>query len=250
MMARGLHRASPVANAALLVAAVGAVLAWPGIPLALAVLVATVILAALSGESVLRLVPGTRFVLLFVFVLLVAQTLSVHSGAVLVRSPLLITSGGLIAGVRMALRFLVVLSSSALFTRTTDPDRLADALVRMRVPYRYAYVVVLALRFVPFFEGELRAVREAQKMRGLSVSVRSPRRILHAARYTFVPVLASGLHRVDAIAISMKGRCFGLHPTRTTSRDEPRSLWSLVCVLLAAVVVGAAAAARVFGWSL
>jgi energy-coupling factor transport system permease protein len=237
-----------VANAVLLVTAVGAILAWPGIPLALALLVLTAVLAALSGESVVGLVPGRRFVLLFALVLLAAQALSLHSGSVLLASPIRITTGGLLAGVRMALRFLVILASSALFVRTTDPDRLADALVRLRVPYRYAYVVVLALRFVPFFEGELRAVRDAQKMRGISVSVCSPRRILHAARYTFVPVLVSGLHRVDAIAISMKGRCFGLYPTRTAGREEARSLWSLVAILLAITLVGAAAAARVLGW--
>ncbi len=249
MKRRGLHRASPVANAVLLVGAVGAVLAWPGIPLALAILLVTAALAMLSDESIVGLVPGRRFVLVFALVLFIAQALSVRSGSALVLSPIRITTGGLLAGARMTLRFLVILSSSALFVRTTDPDRLADALVRLRVPYRYAYVVVLALRFVPFFEGELRAVRDAQKMRGISISVRNPRRILHAARYTFVPVLVSGLHRVDAISISMKGRCFGLHPTRTASREDARSLWSPVAVLLAITLLGAAAAARVLGWS-
>lgn len=249
MRMQGLHQASPVANAVLLIGAVGAVLAWPGVPLALAVLVLTAVLAMLSDESIVGLVPGRRFVLLFALVLFIAQALSVRGGSALVLSPIRITTGGLLAGARMTLRFLVILSSSALFVRTTDPDRLADALVRLRVPYRYAYVVVLALRFVPFFEGELRAVRDAQKMRGISISVRSPRRVLHAARYTFVPVLVSGLHRVDAISISMKGRCFGLHPTRTASREEANSLWSLAAVLLAAAFVGTATAARVLGWS-
>ncbi len=249
MKNQGLHRASPVANAILLVGAVGAVLAWPGIPLALAILILTVVLTALSGESIVRLVPGRRFVILFALVLFVAQGLSVRGGSVLVASPIRITTGGLLSGARMTLRFLVILSSSALFVRTTDPDRLANALVRLRVPYRYAYVLVLALRFVPFFEGELRAVRDAQTMRGISISVRSPRRILHAARYTFVPVLVSGLHRVDAIAISMKGRCFGLHPTRTASREDAGSLWSLAAVVLAVVLVGVAVVARVLGWS-
>lgn len=247
MSDRGLHRASPGANALLLVASVGAILTWPGIPLALGILAMTAVLAALSGESALRLVPGRRFVVVFGLVLFIAQALSVHGGTILVRSPIRVTSGGLVSGAQMALRFLVVLASSALFVRTTDPDRLADALARLRVPYRTAYVLVLALRFVPFFQEELRAVREAQKLRGISVSVLSPRHILRAARYTFVPVLASGLHRVDAIAISMKGRCFGLHATRTSSRASVRSLWSLACLLLAAALVFAVVA-RYAGW--
>jgi energy-coupling factor transport system permease protein len=116
------------------------------------------------------------------------------------------------------------------------------------VPYRYAYLVILALRFVPFFQGELRAVRDAQRVRGIKLSVRGPRKILRSVRYTFVPVLVSGLHRVDAIAISMKGRCFGLSPTRTTSSRTARSGWSLAALSVGLAVVGWAVAAGFLGW--
>jgi energy-coupling factor transport system permease protein len=148
----------------------------------------------------------------------------------------------------MALRFLVILSASALFVRTTDPDRLAQGLIRSGIPYRYGYLLILALRFVPFFQDELRSVREAQRVRGIEVSVRSPRRIAHAARYTFVPVLVSGLHRVDAISISMKGRCFGLYPKRTTSREEPRSAWSPVALGIAGLAIALAVVAARGRW--
>ena len=148
----------------------------------------------------------------------------------------------------MALRFLVILSASTLFVRTTDPDRLAQGLIRAGVPYRYGYLFILALRFVPFFQDELRSVREAQRVRGIEVSVRSPRRIAHAARYTFVPVLVSGLHRVDCIAISMKGRCFVLYRRRTTSRDEPRSAWSLVALGIAGCAIALAVIAARGRW--
>jgi energy-coupling factor transporter transmembrane protein EcfT len=67
-------------------------------------------------------------------------------------------------------------------------------------------------------------------------------------RYTFVPVLVSGLHRVDAIAISMRGRCFGLSATRTTSRLEKGSGWSLVAFLLGFLFVGLAIVARLERW--
>lgn len=250
MKPRGLRRASPPANAAFLLCAVGAVLAWPEIPLALATLALTGVLALTSGVSLRELIPGRRFVVVFAAVLLIAQALSVHHGAAVLASPVRITTDGLLAGAEMALRFLVVLATSALFVRTTDPDRLADSLVRLRVPYRYAYVVVLAMRFVPFFEGELRAVRDAQKVRGIRVSVRGPRRVLRAARMTFVPVVVSALHRVDSIAISMKGRCFGLHAKRTSSRRMPWSAWDLVPLGLAALLVAAAVAGHVRGWSL
>jgi energy-coupling factor transport system permease protein len=238
-----------MANFVLLIALVGVVLAVPSLIVEGAVLLGVACLAIISGDRPTQFLRRLRFVVLFALVLFIAQALSVHTGHVFVRSPVQITAGGLLAGGGMALRLLVILSASALFVRTTDPDRLAQGFIRAGIPYRYGYLFILALRFVPFFQDELRSVREAQQVRGIKVSVRSPRRIAHAARYTFVPVLVSGLHRVDSIAISMKGRCFGLYSKRTTSREEPRSVWSVVALGIAGGAIALAVVAARGGWT-
>ncbi len=245
---RGLHRSSPMASFVLLLALVGVVLAVPSLIVEGAILLGVACLAIISGDRPTQFLRRLRFVVFFALVLFIAQALSVSAGQVLLTSPIRITAGGLLAGAKMALRFLVILSASALFVRTTDPDRLAQGLIRAGIPYRYGYLFILALRFVPFFQDELRSVREAQRVRGIEVSVRSPRRIAHAARYTFVPVLVSGLHRVDSIAISMKGRCFGLYSKRTTSREEPRSVWSIVALGIAGAAVALGIVAARGGW--
>ncbi len=118
----------------------------------------------------------------------------------------------------MALRFLVILTGSFLFVLVTDPDRLAQLFIRMGIPYRYGFAFILALRFVPFFRGELQTVREAQRIRGIRSSVRSPSGLRKTIHYTLIPVLVSGLVRVDSITLSMKGRAFGLHATRTSAQ--------------------------------
>jgi len=246
---KGLHRSSPMASFVLLLVLVGVVLAVPSLIVEGAILLGVACLAIISGDRPALFLRRLRFVTLFALVLFIAQALSIHSGRIFVASPLRITAGGLLAGGRMALRFLVILSASALFVRTTDPDRLAQGLIRAGIPYRYGYLLILALRFVPFFQDELRSVREAQRVRGIEVSVRSPRWIAHAARYTFVPVLVSGLHRVESIAISMKGRCFGLYSKRTTSREEPRSGWSVVALGIAGAAIALAAVAARGGWT-
>jgi energy-coupling factor transport system permease protein len=237
-----------MAGFVLLLALVGVVLAVPSLIVEGAILLGVGGLVIISGDRPTQFLRRLRFVLLFALVLFIAQALSIHTGRVFVTSPVRITAGGLLAGAKMALRFLVILSASALFVQTTDPDRLAQGLIRMGVPYRYGYLLILALRFVPFFQDELRSVREAQRVRGIEVSVRSPRRIAHAVRYTFVPVLVSGLHRVDSIAISMKGRCFGLHPKRTTSREEPQSGWSLVALGVGGLAIALAIVAARGRW--
>ncbi len=217
---RGLRTATPIANLVLLIGLVGVVLASPSVIVRLGTLGIVMILAGWSGLSVGAFLRSLRFVLVFAAILFIAQVLSVREGMPVIEGFSRITDAGLLAGAGMALRFLVVLASSLLFVHVVDPDRLAGMLIRFGIPYRYGYLLILAMRFVPFFQRELRIVREAQRVRGLQASVRSVTGIRRAIRYTFVPVLVSGLMRVDSIALSMKGRCFGLHPRRTYPNPE------------------------------
>jgi energy-coupling factor transport system permease protein len=244
----GLHRVTPWANLFLLLGFVTAVLASPGVLVKLGVLVIVLLLTAWSGEPVGTFLRNIRFVILFAAVLFLAQALSVHDGKVLFSVGLPITDRGLYAGAEMALRFLVVLSSSFLFVLVTDPDRLAGAFVRMGIPYRYGFVLVLALRFVPFFQDEYRTVRDAQRIRGVDLSLRRLFGLRRAIRYTFLPVLVAGLTRVDSIAIAMKGRAFGLYPKRTFSRRLRwgGADWAALFVFIA--VIGTAVVARWFEW--
>ncbi|MEA3238274.1 MAG: energy-coupling factor transporter transmembrane component T [Candidatus Bipolaricaulota bacterium] len=248
MAEKGLHRASPEANLLLLLGFLAAVLAAPGIMAKLGALALVFILAALSGERLRAFLWSTRFVLIFAAFLFVAQAISIRAGETLFSIGVTITDQGLLFGAQMALRFLVILSSSMLFVMVTDPDRFAHSLIRLGIPYRYGFILVLALRFVPFFRQELKTVREAQQVRGVSPSIRNFSSLRRTIRYTFLPVLVSGLTRVDSIAISMKGRCFGLHPKRTISQESHWGRMDWIVVGLFLLLIGSTIIARRYAW--
>jgi len=249
MRETGLRGASPTANLVLLAGLIGVVLASPSLAVRLGTLGLVIGLAAWSGVPVRSFFRSLRFVLVFAGLLFVAQALSIREGIAWIESFVRITDLGILAGAGMALRFLVILSSSFLFVQAVDPDRLAAALIRWGIPYRYGYLLILSLRFVPFFQRELRIVREAQAVRGLRVSVRSLKGIRRAIRYTFVPVLVSGLMRVDSIALSMKGRCFGLYRRRTAPRPERFRGADGIAIGCAVLLAGLAFVARRGGWT-
>ena len=245
---RGLHRISPGSGLLLLACTLFAVLGASSLFVKASVLALVFGLAAWSEGSVWAWCKSLRFVLIFASLLFLAQVLAIREGAVLFRIGISITSLGVIAGMNMALRFLVVLSASFLFVLTTDPDALASSLIRWGIPYRYGFTLILALRFVPFFRHELRTVREAQRLRGIQVSVRSIGGIRRAIRYTFVPVLVSGLIRVDTIAMSMKGRAFGLHRRRTPQSQRALTIEDgLIWLCCGFIVIGTLLARRYGG---
>jgi energy-coupling factor transport system permease protein len=67
--------------------------------------------------------------------------------------------------------------------------------------------------------------------------VRSVRRFLTLARQFFLPLLVSALGKVDALAVSMEGRCFGRHPTRTFLREVHPSRLDILAVVVLALAI-------------
>jgi energy-coupling factor transport system permease protein len=207
--------------------------------------VALLVLAFTLAGLRLDRVRGTRLFITTALLLGLLQILFVHEGETLLQiGPLVITVGGLQAAAYVAGRFLSVILLSYLFVLTTEPNDLAHALMRAGVPYRYGFALITALRLVPVFEQEGQTVYHAQLARGVQYDVRSPRRFVTLARQFFLPLLVSALGKVDALAVSMEGRCFGKYPTRTFVREvhatrlDGLAVGLLLAAALAAVLIG------------
>ena len=147
------------------------------------------------------------------------------------------------AGILMALRFLNVVLASHLFVSTTEPQLLAYALMQAGLPYRYGFAFIAAVRFVPYFRDQAQTVRQAQMARGIALDRATPESVFLMARYTFIPVVVSALGRVESLAVSMEGRCFGLYPARTFRRRIPFGRLDALAVAASAAVAVLALAA-------
>jgi energy-coupling factor transport system permease protein len=208
-----------------------------------------------TAKIPVRLTKGrTKFIVIFSLLLLLVQVLVTTNGVLLgfiipqigEFGPLFsITDFGIIRGLAISSRFLLLIFSSMLFVSITDPTLLAHSLTRFRIPYRYSFTLVIALRFLPLFDLENHTVRMAQKSRGIKPEVTGLRKIIRTIQYTFFPLLVSALSRVDSLSISMDGRGFGYRTDRSYLR---KSTWRtadttvmlltvsflLVCLLLSA----------------
>lgn len=237
-----LHRLHPLTKAAWLI--LGTVLVFVvHSPWLVAGAVVLLLLGFPAAGVRLGRVRGTRLFVstaLLLGLLQVVLVREVHQGATLVEvGPLVVTAGGVEAGIYIAGRFLSVILLSYLFVLTTEPNDLAYALMRAGLSYRYGFALITALRLVPTFEQEGQIVYNAQLARGVRYDVRSPRRFLTLTRQFVLPLLVSALGKVDALAVSMEGRCFGKYPTRTFLRQVQATRLDGVAVgvLLVAVAV-------------
>jgi energy-coupling factor transport system permease protein len=130
-------------------------------------------------------------------------------------------------GVALALRVVAIASVGVVFTLTTDPTRLADALVRQgHLSPRFAYGALAAYQAIPRFGEDLTTLRQARRMRGLRGSWH-PRLL--------VTMLVLAIRHGDRLALAMDARAFDSGPM--TSYRDLRWSWLDAAVGLGSVVV-------------
>lgn len=123
------------------------------------------------------------------------------------------------------------------FTMWTHPMDIVQMFDRAGLPYRYAMLINLALRFFPVLQHEMRRIQDAQQARGLDLEG-AWKRVL-GLRKVLLPMLLRVLRRTEDIAVSMELRGYGYDHDRTyVRRIRLRPVDSAALVVLTALLAG------------
>jgi energy-coupling factor transport system permease protein len=118
--------------------------------------------------------------------------------------------------VMTSLRLLTLTSIFFLFFRTTAPEDLGNALVKVGLPYTFAFVLSTSLQFVPVISRKAQNVVDAQRSRGIPLEPGLP--ALRHYPALLAPLLIQAFQLADELAEAMEARGFG-RPGRTFWRD-------------------------------
>ncbi|MGB9592154.1 MAG: energy-coupling factor transporter transmembrane component T family protein, partial [Candidatus Kryptoniota bacterium] len=132
-------------------------------------------------------------------------------------------------GLAFFFRLAIMVMASFMLIWTTDIQELMVGLVHLRMPYRYAFAIFMALRFIPMIQQEVEAVKAAHTIRGRAVKSQLSHRFRLWQRYMFT-VIVNGLRKAEGTAIAIESRAFGAYPTRTYVKPFRWSLSGLSLV--------------------
>lgn len=199
------------------------------------------LLALVLGRIPLRQILSSSQVILGLGILLMVFHFFADPGnPVLKLGPLTITDNGLHQGPMFFFRLSVVVLASFVLIWTTETRDLMVSLAKAGIPYRMAFAVFLALRFLPLVQREVDAVHDAHAIRGRAAHSGLAHRFKLWQRYIFT-ILVNGLRKAEITATSLDCRAFGYYPTRTYLKDitfRPRDLaLILLTILLIALLV-------------
>lgn len=140
----------------------------------------------------------------------------------------------------VTLKYFAMLPAVLLFVATTRPPEFASSLHRIGAPYKVAFAVSLALRFIPDIQREMRTISQAQQARGLDISrkVGLVTRVRNVVS-TLMPLLLGSLDRIETVSSAMELRGFGRGRRRTWYDVKPMRLRDWSTILGAAAVVAA-----------
>ena len=105
-----------------------------------------------------------------------------------------------------------------LFVSTTNLSKFAASLNRIGVSYKTSCSVALALRYIPDIQlqREYHDIAQSQQARGIGMGKKASLvRRLKAASSILIPLILSGMDRIEAISNAMELRGFGKNKKRT-----------------------------------
>jgi energy-coupling factor transport system permease protein len=146
--------------------------------------------------------------------------------------PISLTYEGLLQGVLMTIRLVLLISMSSLLTFTTSPIVLTDGIERLLKPFQrlglpaheLAMMMTIALRFIPTLLEETDRIMKAQMARGADFTQGNLLRRAKSMVPLLVPLFISAFRRADELAIAMEARCYRGGENRTRMK-ELRFAW-------------------------
>lgn len=114
------------------------------------------------------------------------------------------------------LRLVVLMTAFSLFFLTVHPDDFALALIKLRIPYDFAFAFSMAFRYVPTIATETETIRDAQMSRGLELERGNLLQKVRNYLPILIPIIVSSIRRALQVAESLESRAFGSTKARTS----------------------------------
>ena len=180
-------------------------------------------------------------------IVLVLQVIFVRTGTVYFEAGWFkITYDGLYSGVLVVLKVACMVLPLSLAFMVQPINELTNELVsKCHLPYKYAFTITTAIRFIPLFMEEMSGIMEAQKARGVAFDTKNIFKKFSLMVPVSVPLLVSSVKKVDAIAIGAELRGFNLRTRTSAYRSHPIGAIDIVVTVICIAILAAAIAVNV-----
>jgi len=205
----------------------------------------TIVVMRSSNVKFTTYLRGVRPLIWLILFTVFLQVLFTAGGILYVDwGPIRISSFGLINGVYIFCRFVMIIFISTVVTLTTKPIDLTDGINSLLRPLRklkvpvddFSLMLSISLRFIPTLLDETQKVMDAQRARGTEFGEGSLFKQMKTLVPIFLPLFASSLNRAEEMANTMEVRGYQSSKQRSTFRLLRWHLRDTICLAIMLIV--------------
>ncbi|AOY78330.1 energy-coupling factor transporter transmembrane component T family protein [Clostridium formicaceticum] len=181
------------------------------------ILLVSVLLSIVFHSPILSIFKKFKRVLwIFVFLIFIQSLFHSHGTSIMnVGSITLITTEGMLKGIQLVLRMLIIISSATIMA-TNSSREVIQGLVQWKIPYEIAFMVSIAIRFLPTFTEEIKDVVTAIQLRGIELDKIPLKKRIKIYSYVLMPIVANSLIKARKLSTAMEMKGFGIYSKRTS----------------------------------
>lgn len=200
--------------------------------LSITLIIACIICALLKAK-----IKGVIKKIIWLFLMLtVIQSIFAPSGRTLLNigSVELLTVGGLLKGVEIFLRMMIIIISAGIVT-TSKPSDIIQGFVEWKMPYEIVFMISIAIRFLPMLTQEFKDAVIAIQLRGIELKKVPLRKKISIYTYIFSPVVANSIVKSRDLSVAMEMRAFRAYPKRTNYRQLKMNAYDYSIIFISIV---------------
>jgi len=127
-----------------------------------------------------------------------------------------ITLEGVLFGIAMVLRLVVIMVVAPLLVMTTPLPEMMVAFVKFKIPYRFAFVMTTAMSMLPSIQNRASLIQQAQLCRGVNdFEGGNLYAKLRAMSAMLIPLILGTFRDSQVLDVAMSSRAFGAPVKRT-----------------------------------
>ena len=155
----------------------------------------------------LILVMSALFILITILTMPNGETLGfiIPEGVPFIGGLIPITTGGIMVGLVLTLRFMILIFAFQLFLISTQPRDIVQAMEKTGLPIDYILMFIIALRFIPTLQIEGQRIHEAQLARGFNPGTGFIGKIRSVAPIV-IPLVSNALIRSNVLGLTIDMR--------------------------------------------
>lgn len=195
-----------------------------------------IVLAQLFGGSYFAVLKKLRRMLTVIISIIIIQSLFTSDGEVLfqVFGIRLLTDVGLAKGALYILRVMIIMVSGTILSTSSNTE-LIGALIKLRIPYDFAFMVALGIRFMPIFVEEFKDTMIAIELRGVHIKELKLKAKIDLYGYIMTPIVIGALDKAKKLSRSIEMRGFRVYKNRTSHLELKLKLHDYFVMLVTGI---------------